>query len=29
VKQNIYRNFDWKRATAVVDRTPNLPPLDM
>jgi 4-hydroxyphenylacetate 3-monooxygenase len=28
VKQNVYRNFDFKRATALVDRALNLPPLD-
>jgi 4-hydroxyphenylacetate 3-monooxygenase len=28
VKQNVYRNFEWKRATALVDRALNLPPLD-
>ena len=27
VKQNVYRNFDFKRATALVDRALNLPPL--
>jgi 4-hydroxyphenylacetate 3-monooxygenase len=26
VKQNVFRNFDWKRATAMVDRALNLPP---
>ena len=28
VKQNVYRNFDFKRATALVDRALNLPPLE-
>jgi 4-hydroxyphenylacetate 3-monooxygenase len=28
VKQNVYRNFDFKRATALVDAALNLPPLD-
>ena len=28
VKQNVYRNFDFKRATALVDKALNLPPLD-
>jgi 4-hydroxyphenylacetate 3-monooxygenase len=28
IKQNVYRNFDWKRATALVDRALNLPPLE-
>jgi 4-hydroxyphenylacetate 3-monooxygenase len=28
VKQNVYRNFDFKRATAMVDRALNLPPLE-
>ena len=28
VKQNVYRNFDWKRATGLVDRALNLPPLE-
>jgi 4-hydroxyphenylacetate 3-monooxygenase len=28
IKQNVYRNFDWKRATAMVDRALNLPPLE-
>ena len=28
VKQNVFRNFDWKRATGLVDRALNLPPLD-
>ena len=28
VKQNAYRNFDFKRATALVDRALNLPPLE-
>ncbi|MGH6673063.1 MAG: 4-hydroxyphenylacetate 3-hydroxylase family protein [Xanthobacteraceae bacterium] len=28
IKQNVYRNFEWKRATAMVDRALNLPPLD-
>jgi 4-hydroxyphenylacetate 3-monooxygenase len=28
VKQNVYRNFEWKRATALVDRALNLPPLE-
>jgi 4-hydroxyphenylacetate 3-monooxygenase len=28
VKQNVYRNFDFKRATALVDRALSLPPLD-
>jgi 4-hydroxyphenylacetate 3-monooxygenase len=27
VKQNVYRNFDFKRATALVDQALNLPPL--
>jgi 4-hydroxyphenylacetate 3-monooxygenase len=27
VKQNVYRNFDFKRATALVDAALNLPPL--
>jgi 4-hydroxyphenylacetate 3-monooxygenase len=26
IKQNVFRNFDWKRATAMVDRALNLPP---
>jgi 4-hydroxyphenylacetate 3-monooxygenase len=26
VKQNVFRNYDWKRATAMVDRALNLPP---
>jgi 4-hydroxyphenylacetate 3-monooxygenase len=29
VKQNVYRNFDFKRATALVDAALNLPPVDM
>jgi 4-hydroxyphenylacetate 3-monooxygenase len=28
VKQNVYRNYDFKRATALVDRALALPPLD-
>ncbi|MGD0027076.1 MAG: hypothetical protein ABSC37_21050 [Xanthobacteraceae bacterium] len=28
VKQNVYRNFDFKRATALVDRALNLPPIE-
>jgi len=28
VKQNVYRNFDFKRATALVDAALNLPPVD-
>ena len=28
VKQNVYRNFDFKRATALVDRALNLPPVE-
>ena len=27
VKQNVYRNYDFKRATALVDKALNLPPL--
>ena len=27
-KQNLYRNFDFKRATALVDRALNLPPIE-
>ena len=27
VKQNVYRNFDFKRATALVDAALNLPPV--
>jgi 4-hydroxyphenylacetate 3-monooxygenase len=27
VKQNVYRSFDFKRATALVDAALNLPPL--
>ena len=27
VKQNVYRNFDWKRATALVDAALALPPV--
>ena len=27
VKQNVYRNFDFKRATALVDAALNLPPI--
>ena len=27
-KQNLYRNFDFKRAGALVDRALNLPPID-
>jgi 4-hydroxyphenylacetate 3-monooxygenase len=27
-KQNLYRNFDFKRATGLVDRALNLPPID-
>ena len=27
-KQNLYRNFDFKRATALVDKALNLPPID-
>ncbi len=27
-KQNLYRNFDFKRATALVDRALNMPPLE-
>ena len=29
VKQNVYRNFDFKRATALVDAALNLPPVEM
>jgi 4-hydroxyphenylacetate 3-monooxygenase len=29
VKQNVYRNFDFKRATALVDRALGLPPSGM
>ena len=28
VKQNVFRNFDFKRAGALVDKALNLPPLD-
>ena len=28
VKQNVYRNFDFKRATALVDKALHLPPID-
>jgi 4-hydroxyphenylacetate 3-monooxygenase len=28
VKQNVYRNFDWKRAGALVDAALNLPPVE-
>ena len=28
VKQNVFRNFDFKRATALVDRALKLPPLE-
>src|SRR5262249_26061338 len=28
VKQNVYRNFDFKRATALVDAALNLPPIE-
>jgi hypothetical protein len=28
VKQNVYRNFDFKRATALVDAALALPPLE-
>jgi 4-hydroxyphenylacetate 3-monooxygenase len=28
VKQNVYRNFDFKRATALVDKALNLPPVE-
>ena len=28
VKQNVYRNFDFKRATALVDRALKLPELE-
>jgi 4-hydroxyphenylacetate 3-monooxygenase len=28
IKQNVYRNFDWRRATGLVDRALNLPPLE-
>ena len=28
VKQNVYRNFDFKRATALVDAALNLPPVE-
>jgi 4-hydroxyphenylacetate 3-monooxygenase len=28
IKQNVYRNFDWKRATALVDRALTLPPIE-
>ncbi len=28
VKQNVYRNFEWKRATALVDRALKLPPVE-
>jgi hypothetical protein len=27
VKQNVYRNFDFKRAAALVDAALNLPPI--
>jgi hypothetical protein len=27
VKQNVYRNYDFKRATALVDRALALPPV--
>ena len=27
VKQTVYRNFDFKRATALVDKALNLPPV--
>jgi 4-hydroxyphenylacetate 3-monooxygenase len=29
VKQNVYRNYDFKRATALVDRALALPPLEV
>jgi hypothetical protein len=28
VKQNVYRNYDFKRATAMVDRALALPPVE-
>jgi 4-hydroxyphenylacetate 3-monooxygenase len=28
VKQNVYRNFDWKHATSLVDRALKLPPIE-
>jgi 4-hydroxyphenylacetate 3-monooxygenase len=28
VKQNVYRNFDFKRATALVDKALSLPPVE-
>jgi len=28
VKQNVYRNFDFKRATALVDAALSLPPVE-
>src|SRR5215469_8442818 len=28
VKQNVFRNFDWKRATGLVERALSLPPLE-
>ena len=28
VKQSMYRTFDWKRATALVDAALNLPPVE-
>ena len=28
IKQNVYSNFDWKRATGLVDQALNLPPLE-
>ena len=28
VKQNVFRNFDFKRAGALVDKALNLPPLN-
>ena len=28
VKQNVYRNFDWKRAGALVDAALTLPPVE-
>jgi 4-hydroxyphenylacetate 3-monooxygenase len=28
VKQNVYRNYDFRRATALVDEALNLPPVD-
>jgi 4-hydroxyphenylacetate 3-monooxygenase len=28
IKQNVFRNFDWKRAAAMVDKALNLPPVE-